>query len=93
MLTPNLLYLISVTKPHPHKTFQPTTTYHRLLIHRCSQYYKCTPEVDTALKTITVFAVVDSRMYVLNAELLSDWRLILWFCSLLSLSRHYDLRT
>lgn len=40
----------------------PTTSYHRLLVHRCSSYYKLTPETDSTTKTIYVHSTVESRI-------------------------------
>ena len=44
----------------------PATSYQRLLVHRCSAYYKLSPENDPLAKgTIFVLITQDSRMYVL----------------------------
>lgn len=40
----------------------PTTSYQRLLVHRCSAYYKLVPEADTVTKSIFVYYRTDSRM-------------------------------
>ncbi|KAJ8590109.1 hypothetical protein M405DRAFT_181021 [Rhizopogon salebrosus TDB-379] len=40
----------------------PTTSYQRLLVHRCSAYYKLAPETDSITKTISVLPTVDSRI-------------------------------
>lgn len=40
----------------------PATTYQRLLVHRCSAYYKLTPEVDTTTKMIYVYSTLESRI-------------------------------
>ncbi|THV05556.1 hypothetical protein K435DRAFT_92450 [Dendrothele bispora CBS 962.96] len=40
----------------------PSTTYQRLLIHRCSAYYKLTPETDSVTKAISVVFSAESRI-------------------------------
>ena len=40
----------------------PSTSYQRLLVHRCSGYYKLTPESDTGNKSIFVHLNTDSRV-------------------------------
>jgi len=40
----------------------PSTSYQRLLVHRCSAYYKLVPESDPTSKGITVSPSPDSRM-------------------------------
>ncbi|KAI5995489.1 hypothetical protein EDD15DRAFT_2254505 [Pisolithus albus] len=40
----------------------PTTSYQRLLVHRCSAYYKLAPETDPVNKTITVTLTMESRI-------------------------------
>lgn len=40
----------------------PSTSYQRLLVHRCSGYYKLTPESDTGNKSILVHLNTDSRV-------------------------------
>ena len=42
----------------------PTTSYQRLLVHRCSTYYRLSPESDPTSKGITVYPTPDSKMYV-----------------------------
>jgi len=42
----------------------PTTSYQRLLVHRCSAYYRLGPENDPTSKGITVYPTTDSKMYV-----------------------------
>ena len=42
----------------------PTTSYQRLLVHRCSAYYRLAPESDPASKGITVYPTADTKMYV-----------------------------
>lgn len=57
----------------------PTTSYQRLLVHRCSAYYKLAPETDPATKNIFVQRTPDSRMYVFSTLRLmfftNDWYL------------------
>ncbi|OSX64235.1 hypothetical protein POSPLADRAFT_1073817 [Postia placenta MAD-698-R-SB12] len=40
----------------------PATSYQRMLVHRCSAYYKLSPESDAATKSITVFYRSESRI-------------------------------
>ncbi|OCH96251.1 hypothetical protein OBBRIDRAFT_787325 [Obba rivulosa] len=40
----------------------PSTTYQRLLVHRCSAYYKLAPESDSTTKTIYVYYRAESRI-------------------------------
>ncbi|KAF9461216.1 hypothetical protein BDZ94DRAFT_1221785 [Collybia nuda] len=40
----------------------PTTSYQRLLVHRCSAYYKLIPESDPASKGIIVISTIESRI-------------------------------
>ena len=42
----------------------PATSYQRLLVHRCSAYYRLTPESDPTTKCLFVLATSESRMYV-----------------------------
>lgn len=42
----------------------PTTSYQRLLVHRCSAYYRLAPESDPVSKGITVYSTTDSKVYV-----------------------------
>lgn len=44
----------------------PSTSYQRLLVHRCSAYYKLSPEADSVTKSIAVYFRSESRMYVTN---------------------------
>ncbi|KAF8659835.1 hypothetical protein AX16_001720 [Volvariella volvacea WC 439] len=41
---------------------QPSTSYQRLLVHRCSAYYKLSPETDLTTKAIVVHLNPDSRI-------------------------------
>lgn len=55
-------------EPHPvprqRAELTPATSYQRLLVHRCSAYYKLSPENDPLTKgTIFVLTTQDSRMY------------------------------
>ena len=45
-------------------TISPSTTYQRMLVHRCSAYYKLQPESDTSTKGIAVYYRTESRMLV-----------------------------
>ena len=49
----------------------PTTSYQRLLVHRCSAYYRLAPESDPTSKGISVYPTADSKMYV--RSLFSQW--------------------
>ncbi|KXN92410.1 cAMP-regulated phosphoprotein 21 [Leucoagaricus sp. SymC.cos] len=40
----------------------PATSYQRLLVHRCSAYYKLTPEIDSMSKMIYVYSTEESRV-------------------------------
>jgi hypothetical protein len=40
----------------------PSTSYQRLLVHRCSAFYKLSPESDSATKSIIVSPTPESRM-------------------------------
>ncbi|KAG2364844.1 hypothetical protein BDR07DRAFT_1557805 [Suillus spraguei] len=40
----------------------PATSYQRLLVHRCSAYYKLSPETDPVSKTISVLPSADSKI-------------------------------
>ncbi|KIJ65632.1 hypothetical protein HYDPIDRAFT_76118, partial [Hydnomerulius pinastri MD-312] len=40
----------------------PTTSYQRLLVHRCSAYYKLAPETDSITKIISVLPTAESRI-------------------------------
>lgn len=42
----------------------PSTSYQRLLVHRCSAYYRLSPEADASTKNIIVYYRTESRMYV-----------------------------
>ncbi|KAF7770383.1 hypothetical protein Agabi119p4_6357 [Agaricus bisporus var. burnettii] len=46
----------------PRVELAPVTSYQRLLVHRCSAYYKLSPETDPMSKTIYVFSTSESRM-------------------------------
>ena len=50
----------------------PATSYQRLLVHRCSAYYKLVPENDPITKGIFVLYTADSRMYVYYIPLLQQ---------------------
>lgn len=50
--------------PRQRVELSPATSYQRLLVHRCSAYYKLTPESDPVTKAISVLTTSDSRMYV-----------------------------
>lgn len=39
-----------------------STSYQRLLVHRCSSYYKLSPETDPTTKVISVYYRSESRM-------------------------------
>ncbi|KAI0078694.1 hypothetical protein K474DRAFT_1582127, partial [Panus rudis PR-1116 ss-1] len=41
---------------------KPTTTYQRMLVHRCSSYYNVYPEPDSVSKAILVHYRTDSRI-------------------------------
>lgn len=52
----------------------PSTSYQRLLVHRCSAYYRLSPEADAATKNIIVYYRTESRMYVaLTAVVVALW--------------------
>lgn len=55
--TPNLF-----TRERSRVELTPTTSYQRLLVHRCSAYYKLVPENEPGSKGISVVAVSESRM-------------------------------
>jgi len=46
------------------------TSYQRLLVHRCSAYYKVIPESDSGSKSIWVAYSIESRMYVRSTIIL-----------------------
>ncbi|KAG6886241.1 hypothetical protein C0993_010803 [Termitomyces sp. T159_Od127] len=52
-----------LTAHRPRIDLTPSTSYQRLLVHRCAAYYKVAPENDPASKGIFVVATADSRMY------------------------------
>ncbi|KAG6897427.1 hypothetical protein C0992_001588 [Termitomyces sp. T32_za158] len=52
-----------ITDRRPRIDLTPSTSYQRLLVHRCAAYYKVAPENDPASKGIFVVATSDSRMY------------------------------
>ncbi|KAG8904934.1 hypothetical protein FRB99_000988 [Tulasnella sp. 403] len=58
----NLIHERSPAKPYPRATLYPTSSYQRLLIHRCSAYHRLTPEVETANKAISIIATTESRI-------------------------------
>ncbi len=52
----------------------PSTSYQRLLVHRCSAYYRLSPEADAATKNIIVYYRTESRMYVVvTADVVALW--------------------
>ncbi|KAG8932840.1 hypothetical protein FRC01_012173 [Tulasnella sp. 417] len=61
-LTTVVHHIYSTTKPNPRGTLGSSSTYHRMLIHRCCTYYKLTVEVDHATKSITMIATTESRI-------------------------------
>jgi hypothetical protein len=50
----------------PRVELTPSTSYQRLLVHRCSAYYKLAQEPDGS-KAIAIVPTVESRMYVFVA--------------------------
>jgi len=50
----------------------PATSYQRLLVHRCSAYYKLAPETEPISKTISVLPTLDSRMFVYFLAVLDE---------------------
>ncbi|TFK75027.1 hypothetical protein BDN72DRAFT_868369 [Pluteus cervinus] len=46
----------------PQLNLQPATSYQRLLVHRCSAYYKLAPDSDPVTKAITVHTTSESRI-------------------------------
>jgi len=55
---------LSANKPYLKAGVAAQTTYQRLLVHRCSAYYRLTLESDGGTKSISVIATPDSRMCV-----------------------------
>ncbi|KAI0091650.1 hypothetical protein BDY19DRAFT_931629 [Irpex rosettiformis] len=49
-------------RKQPRIDLTPATSYQRMLVHRCSAYYKLVPETDTVTKTISVYHRTDSRV-------------------------------
>ncbi|EIN09561.1 hypothetical protein PUNSTDRAFT_85985 [Punctularia strigosozonata HHB-11173 SS5] len=41
---------------------QASTSYQRLLVHRCAAYYKCTPEADPVTKNLAIVKTIESRI-------------------------------
>ncbi|KAG8883411.1 hypothetical protein FRB97_006693 [Tulasnella sp. 331] len=58
----NLINERGLGKPNARTSFQPASSYQRLLVHRCSAYYKLTPEAEQATKAIVVTVNPDSRV-------------------------------
>ena len=54
----------------------PSTSYQRLLVHRCSAYYKLAPEADPVTKNIFVCWRAESRMCVFDVLLRTNVCLI-----------------
>ncbi|KII87410.1 hypothetical protein PLICRDRAFT_79552, partial [Plicaturopsis crispa FD-325 SS-3] len=48
----------------PRIDLTPATSYQRLLVHRCSAYYKLSPESDPATKIISVSFTMESKIPV-----------------------------
>ncbi|KAH6915911.1 hypothetical protein BKA70DRAFT_1092461 [Coprinopsis sp. MPI-PUGE-AT-0042] len=51
-----------IKEKRPRVDLTPTTSYQRLLVHRCSAYYKLVPETDPLTKNIFVQRTPDSRI-------------------------------
>ncbi|KAI0684290.1 hypothetical protein BC835DRAFT_1390364 [Cytidiella melzeri] len=51
-------------RKQPRIDLTPATSYQRMLVHRCSAYYKLFPETDSATKTISVHYREESRVPV-----------------------------
>ncbi|KAH9919949.1 hypothetical protein B0H21DRAFT_886642 [Amylocystis lapponica] len=51
-----------ITERRTRLDLTPTTSYQRLLVHRCSAYYKLAPEADNAAKTICVYFRAESSI-------------------------------
>lgn len=54
--------LLTSWAPRQRIDLQPATSYQRLLVHRCSAYYKLSPEGDPVTKGISVHPTPESRM-------------------------------
>ena len=54
--------LILISHSRPRMDLSPSTSYQRLLVHRCSAYYKLSPESDPGSKGIVVLLTQASRM-------------------------------
>ncbi|KAI0717979.1 hypothetical protein C8T65DRAFT_706941 [Cerioporus squamosus] len=51
-----------IKERRPRIDLTPSTSYQRLLVHRCSAYYKLSPETDQVTKTILVYCRSESRI-------------------------------
>ncbi|TFK86752.1 hypothetical protein K466DRAFT_492208 [Polyporus arcularius HHB13444] len=51
-----------IKERRPRIDLTPATSYQRLLVHRCSAYYKLVPETDQVTKTILVYCRSESRI-------------------------------
>ncbi|PCH36219.1 hypothetical protein WOLCODRAFT_140262 [Wolfiporia cocos MD-104 SS10] len=51
-----------ISDRRPRLDLTPATSYQRMLVHRCSAYYKLIPERDDATKSITVLYCAESRI-------------------------------
>ena len=61
---PHVCLHTNVVHPRTRIDVNPTTSYQRLLVHRCSTYYRLAPESDPTSKGIIVYPTPDSKMYV-----------------------------
>ena len=62
--SPHIYLHTNVVHPRTRIDVNPATSYQRLLVHRCSTYYRLAPESDPTSKGIIVYPTVDSKMYV-----------------------------
>ncbi|KIK08888.1 hypothetical protein K443DRAFT_671944 [Laccaria amethystina LaAM-08-1] len=51
-----------IKERRPRIDLTPATSYQRLLVHRCSAYYKLAPETDPTTKGISVLPTIESRI-------------------------------
>ncbi|RPD64133.1 hypothetical protein L226DRAFT_569610 [Lentinus tigrinus ALCF2SS1-7] len=51
-----------IKERRPRIDLTPSTSYQRLLVHRCSAYYKLSPETDQVTKTIAVYYRSESKI-------------------------------
>ncbi|KAA1469016.1 hypothetical protein DENSPDRAFT_834535 [Dentipellis sp. KUC8613] len=51
-----------INERKPRIELAPSTSYQRLLVHRCSAYYKVSPENDAVTKAIVVHSTIESRI-------------------------------